>query len=285
MRLKSPTVAAIISGILTITTPFSAVPIARSAQQQNCGQIVEAFNQRTNEFVAKADQQNIGFIHNEIFKDYTQHYDALKAQWDKLSEYRDQLETAYVCLTGGGGCVKTVREQLKGQAQEWFDGVTENAGMTAVRDRVLAARTMIDEYMKSALSISTDTMTAMQQCTSPMRGQPRLDASAVPPAAAVNAEGLPEVATPTPVPVKNGGGYGLILGGLAATGAAFYGAQALGLLGGESCTVSEPTYYSTCESNPPQSRNSSSCLNRQNEFRSQCDACGGRFSYSGGCIK
>jgi hypothetical protein len=281
LALAAPTVTAILAGILTVTTPFSAVPIAGGQQARTCGEIVEAFNQRTNAFVAKADQQNIDFIHNEVFKDYTQHYDELKARRDQLNQYRDQLETVHVCLIGGGTCTKTLREQVTGQLREWFDGLVEGAGLSAVRDRVAEAKNLIDEYYRETAAISTDTMTAMQQCTSPMPGQPRVDAGAVPPVAAVDENGLPEVEAPTPVPVDTGGGgTGKLLGGLALVGAAGYGAQAMGLLG-QKCTAEAPNnYHSTCEN---QGRTSASCTALQNEYRTWCDCLGRNFSYSGGC--
>jgi hypothetical protein len=281
MRIKSPTVAAILAGILTVTTPFSAVPTAGGQQPLNCGEIVAQFNQRTNAFVAKAEQQNIGFIHNEVFKDYTQHYDELKARRDQLNEYRDQLETAHVCLTGGGACTKTLREQVTGQLREWFDGLVERAGLSAVRDRVAEAKNLIDEYYKETAAITTDTMTAMQQCTSPMPGQPRLDAGAVPQVANVDEDGLPEVAAPTPVPVDTGGGgTGMLLGGLAAAGGALYGAQALGLLGGKCAAEAPNNYHEICEN---QGRNTNTCTALQDEYRLWCDCRKGTFSYQGGC--
>lgn len=289
MRLKSPTVAAILAGILTVTTPFSAVPIASGQQARNCGEIVAQFNQRTNNFVAKADQQNIGFIHNEVFKDYTQHYDELKARWDQLKEYRDQLETAHVCLTGGGACTKTIREQVTGQLREWFDGLVEGAGLSAVRDRIAEAKNLIDEYTREALSISTDTMTAMQQCTSPMPGQPRLDASAVPQVAAVDENGLPEVEAPTPVPVDEGGGLGtgLLISGLAIAGGAAYGASKAGLLDGSggdsggSCNRPAQNFLTVCST---AGGGSPACTSILSEWRSYCSCLKMGFSTSSGCV-
>jgi hypothetical protein len=228
MMRTSPYISLALAGILTAMPAYSAAPVA---QGQTCGQIVDAFNSRTQSFRAEADQKNMEFVVNDIFRgnDY-------KERWDKLQQTQEMLNDMYLCLARGGPCVKSARERLSDKVKEWFDGLTAEAGLNATRDRVLEAKNLIQTYTDRVLGITTDTMTAMQQCTSPMPGQPRLSANSVPPAARLDAEGLPVVDEPPSKPVEtpqavtqggggssSGGGAGKMIGILAGAGAAVGG--------------------------------------------------------------
>ena len=274
-KFKSPITAALVAAMLTITSPFAAFPIG---QGLTCAQLADRLDGESRKFESDAQRQNIEFIHKDLFghNDYEQ----AKATFEKLQGYSETLRNVYLCLAPGSSCkVNSLIEAAKGEVKSWLEGLTET-GFEKARERALEAANLIDGYMKRVLSISTDTMTAMQQCTAPMPGQPKVDLNSVPPVLRVDENGLPEVKDPTPVPVKDGGGMGGMLALVGAAGGAVYGAQALGLLGGKCSAEAPNNYHSTCEN---QGRTTSTCLALQSEYQTWCDCQKRNFSYSGGC--
>ena len=304
MKPAAPRFTAILTAILIFTTAFPTIPIA---QGRACGQIVGEFASATQGFIADADQANFGSVLGQAFKDYNKtlgtladnstqatvavqlkdDFDRMKGDFEKVQGYHEALMDVWRCLAPGSACAErgltSIRERLTDELRGWLDGQVDIGGLNAVRERVLEAANMIQRYTDRVMKISTDTMTAMQECTVPMRGQPHLSADTVPPSERVDADGLPEVAAPTPVPVDTdggGSGTGTLLGVLGAAGAAGYGASALGLLGPKCAAEAPNNYHSTCES---QGRNTSSCMALQNEYREWCSCLGRNFSYAGGC--
>lgn len=300
MTRPCPRIAALLAAFLTIAPV--ATPIAQGRGQQTCGQIVDAFNARTRTLMQESEQKGFEFVHNEIFRDYgttlqnaidQRWFDDMKSRWERLQELRDQLNTAYLCLRGGGPCVTTIREQLTGKVKEWFDGLTSSTGLNAARDRVFEAMNILQTYTDQALSISTDTMTAMQQCAAPMsNNQPRLTRDSIPPVARVDSDGMPEIAEPTAKPVdaatappQNNGGGGMGALGWAAliSGAAVggvYGAQALS---GLSCT--DPgNWVQVCNGYVGGPNQGPACTAIEADMTTYCTCLGKRFSRTGGCV-
>lgn len=232
MTRPSPSIAISLTAILIMTPALSAVPLA---QGRTCAEIVTAFDDATQAFIRDADQQNIAFIHGEIFKDYgktltnaidNERVTAAKEQFDELQGQREKLHDIYLCTANGSACLSSAIDKLTGKAREWIDGLTDKLGLNAVRDRVLAAMNLIQGYTDRVMKISTDTMTAMQQCTAPMPGQPRLTGESVPLVERVDADGLPAIETPEGKPINpsagaartggGGSGAGKIIGSVAA---------------------------------------------------------------------
>lgn len=273
MIRTSPQIALLMAIVLTIAPASSTVSLA---QGKTCAQIVNEYNTATNELKGDLEQSNVGFLHNELFKD-----DDFMQKWDEIKSVQEDLNNIYLCLRSSSPCLKSIGEKLvNSYIKDWLDGLTESTGLNAVRDRVASVQETLNRYTERVLKISVDTMKSMQECTAPMRGQPRVDANAVPPAEQVNADGTPVIAEPPSKPVDDGGGIGGTLGLVAAIGGGAYLASELGLFGGQCAAEAPNNYHATCEN---QGRSSANCIALQTEYQAWCDCQGRNFSYTGGC--
>jgi hypothetical protein len=241
----------LVAATLSLTLAIPTFSVAPAAQGSNCAQIAERFDRETKAFVAEAEQKNIGFLHNQMFAQQTEalktlmedstqgttaanlkeDWDKAKANFEKVRSYEEALRDLYLCAQDGSPCnMSSFLERVSDEIRQWLDPYT-NGGLAAVRERALEAANLIRNYMERVTNISTGTMTAMEECTVPMKREPRVDPDSGSPvpssASASSADGVPEVAEPPSKPVDppaNGeGGSNAMIWGLAGAAGVGYG--------------------------------------------------------------
>lgn len=306
MTRPSRNLAFIVATTLTITSTQTALP---GAQGRNCAQIVDAFDARVTQAHGQLEQGSIGLIHSQTFAgqveslrtvagddarlenriDYAEKAEKALEKFKKLQSYQEAFNDIVLCLQGSQCTLTSLREQLIEEVRKWLDAkIGDRGGLNAVRERALEASNLIQRATSATLGITTDTMSAMQECTTAFRQPARVDPATgqpvTPSPAAADADGIPVVEEPPSKPVDTGGGMGA--GGMAALiGAIGGGAYAATLLvpeeGGANCRQPSVNFFTVCSS---QGGGSQACRSAQEEQRAYCTCLNMRFSTSGGCV-
>lgn len=308
MTRPSRNLALFVVATLTITSTQTALP---RAQGRNCAQIVDAFDARVTQAHSQLEQGSIGMIHSQTVAgqveslrtvagddarlenriDYAEKAEKALEKFKKLQGYQEAFNDIVLCLQPGSACTLTsLREQLTEEVRKWLDAkIGDRGGLNAVRERALEASNLIQRATSATLGITTDTMSAMQECTTAFRQPARVDPATgqpvTPSPAAADADGIPVVEEPPSKPVDTGGGMGA--GGMAALiGAIGGGAYAATLFvpkegGGANCRQPSVNFFTVCSS---QGGGSQACRSAQEEQRAYCTCLNMRFSTSGGCV-
>lgn len=244
-----------------------AAPAVTMAQAPNCANIADQFDRDTRAFTAEADRQNLQFVTdlalekitsalkerlkepfegtvaNDIAEHVNESWEMANAARGHLARARDYFNEWLRCITAPrGSCnVEALNKQYLDAFKAYMDSLLERAGLAEAQSRVERARSLLHNYLDRTMNISTGTMSAMAQCTAPMRqARVQLTESATPPANAT--ENLPEVAEPPSTPVTGtpnvtrvsggGGASGKMIGGVLAVvggaAAGLYVAQQVG---------------------------------------------------------
>jgi hypothetical protein len=303
MNRPSRTLSVFLVATLTITSTQTAP----HAQGQNCAQIVDSFDARVTQAHSQLEQGSIGMVHSQTFAnqvdslrtvagndarlenriDYAEKAEKALEKYNKLQGYQEAFNDIVLCLQPGSACTLTsLRERLVDEVRKWLDAkVGDRGGLNAVRERAIEAMNLIQRATSSALGITTDTMSAMQECTTAFRQPPRVDPTTgqpvTPSPTQLGADGLPVVEEPPSKPVENGGGMGA--GMIATIGAIGAGAYAASLFtgGGANCQQPSTNFFTVCSS---QGGSSQACASARAEQSAYCSCLGMRFSTSGGCV-
>ena len=303
MNRPSRHIAAFVAVTLTITSTQFARPVA---QGSTCAQIVDTFDARVSQANSQLEQGNIGLIHSQTFAgqveslrtvagndarlenriDYAEKAEKALEKYKKLQSYQEAFNDIVLCLQPGSACTLTsLREQLTEEVRKWLDAkVGDRGGLNAVRERALEASNLIQRATSNVLGITTDTMSAMQECTTAFRQPARVDPATgqpvTPSPTQLGADGLPVIEEPPSKPVDAGGGMGAG-STMALIGAIGGGAYAATMLKGASCREPSVNFFSVCSS---QGGGSQACQSARSEQSAYCSCVGMRFSTSGGCV-
>lgn len=305
----------LIAVTLSLILAAPGFAMAPSAQGPTCAQIATGFAQATQTFVAAAEQQNLGFIDGQIFANQTQvlktlmenssqgsmaanlkdEWDKMKAQYDRIGGHAQAVHDLYMCLAPGSACnLTSFRERATDEIRRWLDRYGPE-GLNALRERALEASNLMHGYLDKVTKISTNTMTAMEECATPMRGQPRVDPNTgqpVPRTPASSSDGTPAIPEPTPKPVdppEDGGGAGkAIIWGLVGAAGVAYGVTGLmpaedgGTSGGNNCRQPSSNPLTVCSS---QGGSSTACRDALSAYGTFCRCSGysGFNAQRGGC--
>jgi len=265
-----------VASILSLVLAMPALSVAPAAQGPTCGQIAAEFDRQTAAFVKDADQQNLDFVQKQFGGNPLRDpFESAKEKIDQAGKWAESLNTVYLCLMGNQCNTTTLRDQVGAEVRGWLDAkLSDRLGLAEVRDRARDAANLLRGYVDRALKISTDTMSAMTQCSTAMKSNPRADLNSLSPKP-TTADGLPDIPEPPSKPVdppKEGGGSSAIIWGLAAAGGAVYAVSELMPQdeGGE-CTVPSSNPLSICSS---QGGGSTACKTALSDWGAYCKCTG-----------
>src|SRR5262245_38411786 len=173
----------VVAATLVLILAMPALSVAPSAQSSSCGQIAAEFDRQTAAFVKDANQQNLEFVQKQFGGNPLRDpFEAAKEKIDQAGKWAESLNTVYLCLMGKQCNTTTLRDKVNGEIRAWLDAkLSDRMGLAEVRDRARDAADLLQGYVNRALKISADTMTAMTQCSTAMKSNPRADLNSLSP--------------------------------------------------------------------------------------------------------